>query len=187
MFKEQPRWLDSILQREKFIESNSSAIIHFRLAEVFKTQKPPEQLPAGYAIGSQTPRQLEAIHDTLYADERGRFIFPKNKLVLGRTRESVDIPLDEAWYLKILALSPTGKFLPLLTHANAPFLHSGVRGNITFEFYNFHSQDLLVNIRDISAMAFVQKLQHPVASGHNGQFAFQSLETNWFGDLSKFD
>ena len=187
MFKEQPHWLRSVLQREKFIESNSVGIIHFRLAEVFKTQKPKGQLPPGYAISNQTPSQLEAIHDTIYADARGRFIFPKHKLVLGKTRESVDIPLDEAWYLKILALSSTGRLLPLLTHANAPFLHSGVKGNITFEFYNFHSSDLLVNINDISAIALVQKLQHPVASGHNGQFAFQSLETNWFGDLSKFD
>lgn len=62
-------------------------------------------------------------------------ILQPNSLVLGITRERVELPVESRYAARVEGRSSLAR-LGLAVHITAPTIHSGFRGNITLEMIN---------------------------------------------------
>lgn len=120
------------------------------------------------------------------ADEDGFFIFPRGKLILGHTKEDVEIPRNRHFRMTDIFVTTHG-VLPLRTNS-APLIHPGSRGPQTYEIINVGDCDLKLRVSDLSCPVDIFALDHDsaltgVKDGNN--FSIQERGCISLGRLSR--
>lgn len=103
------------------------------------------------------------------------YVLYRNKLILGFTKEYVDLRLDTKYAARVEGKSSLAR-LGLSVHITAPTIHSGFDGCVRLEIVN-HGP-LPIRLRSgmsICQLIFEQTLGTP-DKGYNGQFAGQKSE-----------
>jgi deoxycytidine triphosphate deaminase len=106
------------------------------------------------------------------------YVLYRNKLILGFTKEYVDLRLDTKYAARVEGKSSLAR-LGLSVHITAPTIHSGFDGCVRLEIVN-HGP-LPIRLRSgmsICQLIFEQTLGTP-DKGYNGQFAGQKSEWHY--------
>ncbi|MBI2598751.1 hypothetical protein HYW40_00815 [Candidatus Curtissbacteria bacterium] len=163
-------------EKEAAVEAMSIGRVTLHVAPIFweqiKTAEPLDQV-----FNPQDPDKIVKRVDAI----DGIFTFPPQELILGKSLESISVPLDQAWYLK-KKVSLGGDELPLDCHMTAPNIHAGSSGHQTFEFKNRSADPLTVKVADLEIIALVLPLTSS-SWGERGRFRHQTLEENPIPDL----
>jgi len=117
---------------------------------------------------------LKSVTKTIVISEDG-FVLNRNKLILGFTREYIDLRVDTKYAARVEGKSSLAR-LGLSIHITAPTIHAGFDGCVRLEIVN-HGP-LPIRLRSgmaICQLIFEQTLGTP-DKGYNGQFSGQKAE-----------
>ena len=102
--------------------------------------------------------------------EGGSYEMPPNQLVIGRTLETVDLPLHLAG--RIEGKSSLAR-LGLSIHVTAPSVHAGFAGPLYLEMNNIGPYRILLRGRMAIAQLILEHTGLPALAGYEGQFQGQ--------------
>ena len=84
----------------------------------------------------EIPLLAERYATPLPRESDGSFILPPRMFALGITREQIDLPRKSKIAARVEGRSTLAR-LGLVVHLTAPTIHSGFKGRIALEMYNF--------------------------------------------------
>lgn len=102
--------------------------------------------------------------------EDGSYEMPSNQLVIGRTLETIELPLHLAG--RIEGKSSLAR-LGLSIHVTAPSVHAGFAGPLYLEMNNIGPYRILLRRRMEIAQLILEHTGLPAEAGYEGQFQQQ--------------
>lgn len=185
-----------MLEAEKRVDTsniienrNGKPIIRLHLASYFRVHKDRVEtekvfrlhgLEPVYDPARITPDIEEEFWEDRITDSNGFFTFPPKRLILGHTREGIEVPANIALVMREFFYSEkAGNILPLTTNCGAPLIHPGSTGPQTYEIINKSDQPLKVCVSDLVCFLEVERLNEPSV------LAQQKLSRGNFGDQKK--
>ena len=107
---------------------------------------------------------------TIIIPEAGSYEMPPNQLVIGRTLETIQLPLHLAG--RIEGKSSLAR-LGLSIHVTAPIIHAGFAGPLYLEMNNIGPYRILLRRAMEIAQLILEHTGLPALSGYEGQFQQQ--------------
>lgn len=172
----------------RIIESvGKEPAVRLHLAPYFKVNKTKQEqkrvynshgLKPVYDPVRVTPKIEEELWEDGLADKNGFFTFLPERLILGHTLESIEIPANIFLRMrKFFYSEKTKEILPLTTNLTAPLIHPKSTGPQTYEIVNMSSQMLNVCVSDLVCVldvkylndSFIHVQQRPARSGFSNQ------------------
>jgi hypothetical protein len=153
----------------KIIEKrNREPIVRLHLASYFRVHKDKEETEKVFQLHGLepvydpiriTPEINEEFWEDGFVDKDGFFAFPPQRLILGHTLESIEVPASIALKMREFFYSEkTDRTIPLTTNWGAPLIHPGSAGPQTYEIVNMSSQPLKACISDLACFLDVNYL-----------------------------
>lgn len=153
-------------------EAISSTSIDLRLGSVFKEWP----VVAGLSIRPGAPEyKYSEIAKLQIAIPSGPYELKSKCFVLGWTKERVEIPYKSRLAARVEGKSSLAR-LGVAIHATAPTIHSGFKGEIQLEIFNFGPNTIVLDPgMSVCQLIFEQTAGTP-DRGYSGIFGNQSAE-----------
>jgi len=178
---------------------NRKPIIRLHLASYFRvsrTKQEKNKIYASYGLKAIydpvriTPEINEKLWEYQYADKKGFFTFLPQRLILGHTLESIEVPANISLKMREFFYSEkTRKVLPLTTNLGAPLIHPGSTGPQTYEIINKSNRPLNLRVSQLICDLDVEYLNESSILAQQklskGQFSNQNPGEIKLGDPGK--
>jgi dCTP deaminase len=119
----------------------TSTAIDLTLSEVFKEWTPI----AGVQISPGTKDyKYSELAKKFQIDAKEPYVLKPKSFVLGWTAEKISIPIKSRLAARVEGKSSLAR-LGVSIHVTAPVIHSGFKGNIQLEIFNFGPHEIVLN------------------------------------------